>query len=312
MLKKFFNFWFLLFGLVGLLVISAGDLSWAAAGELRAVVRVSKANVRKAPDKYSPRLFSLRRNSKVKVLKECDQWFYIANAKGRRGWVFKSLVKIIKPPKIEPEIEFFGDNLEPEQEVFFSTVISRLRKQLAVVEPLHFDFVVSHVVSGLDSDSNLATEPLISWLLLLRIPFSRALYQQKKGKDLEVGTVDLLLYQGYLKVMLESRDLMVAEIKKNPQLWPALGSGPGAVKVMLVLKSENGDEVALGGFRGHGFPVFNDYMILEIHGFSQFSLRSSMSVSVADFNKFVLPPPQLPDGSRAPASLAHDFFGFVY
>ncbi len=312
LLKKKFKFLFLL--LVGLgLVVSVADFGRAAsAGELRAVVRVSKANVRKAPDKHSRRLFSLRRNSKVKVLKERDQWLYIATEKGRRGWLFKSLLRIIKPPKIEPEIEFFSGDLEPEQEAFFTSIISRLRKQLATVEPRRFDFVVSQIASELDADSNSEAVPEVSWLLLLRVPFSRTLYQQEKGEDLEVGTIDLLLYQGYLKVMLESRDLMLAEMKKNPLLWPVLGVASEAVKVLLVLKSDNGDEVALGGFRERGFPVFNDYMILEIHGFSQFSLRSALPESVADFNKFVLPLPQLPDGSRAPAALAHDFFGFAY
>ena len=290
----------------------------APSAGLQAVVRVAKVNVRKAPDKNSRRLFSLRRKSKVKVLKERDQWLYIATDTGRRGWLFKSLVRIVKPRKVKPKIEFFSDGLESEQELFFASLISRLGSQLAAVEVRHFDFVVSRldadVVSGSavsGSDPGIGDEA-VPWLLVLRVPFSRDLYQQEKGNDLEVGTIDLLLYQGYLKVMLESRDLVIAEIKKNSQLWTVAGAGSGAVKVLIVLKSENGDQVVLSGFRERGFPVFNDYIILEIHGFSQFSLHSEMSANVADFNQFVLPPSQLPDGSRAPAALAYDFFGFSY
>ncbi|MCK5540343.1 MAG: SH3 domain-containing protein, partial [Deltaproteobacteria bacterium] len=312
-LKKI-KFGLLLFGVVALLVVVAAGISRATpSAGLQAVVRVAKVNVRKAPDKNSRRLFSLRRKSMVKVLKERDQWLYIATDTGRRGWLFKSLVRIVKPRKVNPKIEFFSNGLESEQELFFVSLISRLGSQLAAVEVRYFDFVVSRLdadaVSG--SDPGIGKEA-VPWLLVLRVPFSRDLYQQEKGNDLEVGTIDLLLYQGYLKVMLESRDLMIAEIKKNPQLWNAAGAGSGAVKVLIVLKSENGDQVVLSGFRERGFPVFNDYIILEIHGFSQFSLHSTMSANVADFNQFVLPPSQLPDGSRAPAALAYDFFGFSY
>ncbi|MCD6532660.1 MAG: SH3 domain-containing protein [Deltaproteobacteria bacterium] len=296
-----------------MLVITAGG-SWAASrGDLLAVVRVAKANIRTAPDKYSRRLFSLPRKSKVRVLKECGPWLFIATVKGRRGWLFKSLVRIIKPPKVEPEIEFFNSGLESEQEFFFSSLINRLRSQLAAVEVRRFAFVVSRLDSDGDSESASGVEnAAASWLLVLQVPFSRALYDQEKGEDLEVGTIDLLPYQGYLKVMLESRDLMIVEMKKNPQLWSFSKTAPESVKVLVVLKGENGDQVALSGFKERGFPVFNDYIILEVHGFSQLSLSSVIPATVADFNKFVLPPPQLSDGSRAPAALAHDFFGFSY
>lgn len=294
--------------------MAVADFSWAAPTEnLKAVVRVYKANVRKAPDKNSRRLFSLGRNSKVEVIKEREKWFYISTDTGRRGWLFKSLARIVKPPKIEPEIEFFSSDLDPEQEVFFTSLISRLRKQLATVKARRFAFVVSRLDSDSDFEPSLKDgKTAASWLLVLQVPFSRTLYEQERGEDLEIGTIDLLLYQGYLKKMLESRDLMMAEIEKKPQLWQVSGADPELVKVLVVLKSENGDQVALSGLRERGFPVFNDYLIIEMHGFSQFSLHSAIPSNVADFNKFVLPPPQLADGSRSPAALAHDFFGFAY
>lgn len=298
-----------------MLLFGAGvEFSRAAPSEnLQAVVRVSKANVRTTPDKYSRRLFSLPRKSKVRVLKECDQWLFIATEKGRQGWLFRSLVRIVKPAKVKPEIEFFSDGLESEQIVFFNLLINRFRSQLAAVEVRHFGFVVSRldVNRVLESDSK-GVELIPSWLLVLQVPFSRGLYEQEKGDDIEVGTIDLMPYQGYLKVMLEGRDLMIKEMKKYPQSWALAGTGLGAVKVLIVLKSESSDQVALSGFKDRGFPVFNDYIILEVHGFSQFSLSSVIPANVADFNKFVLPPPQLPDGGRAPAALAHDFFGFPY
>ena len=313
MAKKFFKVGLLLFAGLGL-VVAMADFSWAVPTEnLQAVVRVYKANVRKAPDKHSRRLFSLGQNSKVKVIKERDQWLYIATDKGRRGWLFKSLARIVKPPKVEPEIEFFSSNLDPEQKKFFTLFISRLRKQLATVEVRHFGFVVSRL------DSDIAPEPsfgagkaAVSWLLVLQVPFSRTLYEQEKGEDLEVGTIDLLPYQDYLRVMLEGHDLLIAEMEKNPQLWSGSRVGSGVVKVLVVLKSENGDQVSLSGFREQGFPVFNNYIIVGVHGFSQFSLHSVIPANVADFNKFALPPPYLADGSRSPAALAHDFFGFSY
>ncbi len=303
-----------LFGLGVLLVVLSAGFSWAASGEnLQAVVRVSKANVRKAPDKHSRRLFSLRRKSKVKVLKERDQWLFIVTDKGRQGWLFKSLVRIVKPPKIKPEIEFFSSGLEAEQEIFFGSLINRLRSQLAAVEVRRFVFVVSRLDSdrALEPGSGVGS-PATSWLLVLQVPFNRALYEQERGEDIEVGTIDLLPYQGYLKVMLEGRDLVIVEMKKNPQLWASAETGLGAVQVLIVLKSESRDQVALSGFKERGFPVFNDYIMLEVHGFSPFSLTSVLPANVADFNKFVLPSPQLPDGSRAPAALAHDFFGLPY
>ncbi|MEA1923171.1 MAG: SH3 domain-containing protein [Pseudomonadota bacterium] len=307
-----------LFGLGALLVVVGAGFSRAAAAEnLQAVVRVKKANVRTAPNKHSRRIFSLPRKSKVRVLKECDRWLFIATDKGRRGWIFKTLVRIVKPKKVKPEIEFFSSGLESEQVVFFDSLVNRLRSQLAAVKIRRFALVVSRLdadsadsssVSGSQSGGALAP----SWLLVLQVPFSRALYEQERGDDLEVGTIDLLPYQGYLKVMLEGRDLVIVEMKKNPQLWASAGTALGAVQVLIVLKSESRDQVALSGFKDRGFPVFNDYIILEMHGFSPFSLTSVLPANVADFNKFVLPSPQLADGSRAPAALAHDFFGFPY
>jgi hypothetical protein len=299
----------LIFGL-GLCLTSLGSSRAASTQELQAVIRVSKANVRKSPDKYSPRLFSLRRNSKVKILKEREKWLYIATAKGRRGWLFKSLIKIVKPPLIEPEVNFFSNDLKPEQELFFKSLISRMRKKLAHVEARQFGFVVSRIATDTLSDSKAV--PAVSWLMLLRVPFSRTLYQQEKGEDLEVGTIDLLLYQKYLKLMLESRDLLFAESTRNPAIWPQLAAHVKSLKILVVLAAGNGDEVALSGFWESAFSIFDDYIILDIHGFSQFSLHSVIPASVADFNKFVLPSPQLPDGSRAPAALAYDFFGCIY
>ena len=291
----------------------------AAAGPGKGVIRVRRANVRKNPDKHSPRIFTLRLKARVKILKERSGWFYVASAKGRRGWVFKSLVKIIKPAETKPVIKIISDDLSRYQKIFFDHLVVRMRSRLTDTRPREFDFLISRIgdkakVSGSKTSETGPTaqpEPG-SWLLILRSHFSREDYQAAAAPELEPGSVDLLVYQHRLKVLLEIRDLLRTEIRKNPALWAGTERALPAVEILLVLKSESGDQIALSGFWKAGFPVFNEFMILEIHGFSPFSIKAALSANVTEFNKFDLPAPYLPDGSRSTAALAHDFFGFSY
>ncbi|MCK5682412.1 SH3 domain-containing protein [bacterium] len=311
---RFFFCYLIIFGLF----VGWAETSLAVKPVSNGVIRVSKANVRKAPDKRSPRIFSLRRKYKVKILQERDGWLYIATAKGRRGWVSKSLIKVLKPPKVKPKIEVFSNDLNVYQETFIHSLVARMRSQLATVEPQPLEFLVSKVVASGEKSTGLAGAGSVTdkdsgfWLLMLRYPFSRVNYQQEQATDLTSGTVDLLLYHDLLRVILDTRELLVSEIKKNAGRWSVSRSSSAAVKILLVLRSENGDQIGLGGFRESGFPVFDDSMILEIHGFSPFTIHASLPANVTEFNKFDLPSPYLHDGNRSTAALAHDFFGFSY
>ncbi len=281
------------------------------------VIKARRANIRKNSHQQSPRIFSMQRQEQVQILKERDGWFYIVSDEGQCGWISSSLVQIVKPPAIEPEIKVFSDNLTPGQTHFINGLMARMRAELVTPEPRQFEFLISRItgtVKGhgpvvVGSKSALKSNP---WLLVLRSPFSRKIYQREHASELGPGTVDLLLYQHLLKVLLDMQELMVAEIKENPGNWSVTTPAATAVEALLVLKRENGDQVALSGFRENDFPIFNDSMILEIHGFSPFSIKATISANVTDFNQFDLPDPYLPNGNRSTAALAHDFFGFSY
>ena len=281
------------------------------------IIQVKQANIRKNSHKQSPRIFSLRQQNRVQIIKERDGWFYIASDEGQCGWILSSLVQIVKPPAIKPEIKIFGDKLTTQQKVFINGLVARMQTELAGPEPRQFEFLISRITGAekgrgpvvVGSKSAVKANP---WLLVLRSPFSRKIYQQTRASELDPGTVDLLLYQPQLKVLLDLQELMVAEIKKSPGLWSVSTPAASAVEALLVLKSENGDQVVLSGFRENGFPIFNDSMILEIHGFSPFSIKAAIPANVSDFNQFDLPSPYLANGNRSTAALAHDFFGFTY
>ncbi len=316
-MQKFPEFLLLIMLGVGLL-FACPESSPAAASPAKGIIRVRRANVRKTADKYSPRLFTLRRNDIVKILKERPEWFFIASTEGQQGWVFKTLVKIVKPTKVKPKIRILSDKLSGYQKIFIDGLVVRMQSQLADIKPQEFEFLISR--AGTDEEvsrsaakrSAASREQPGSWLLILRSHFSRKDYQAESAPEIESGTVDLLIYQHRLKVMLETRDLLRAEIRKNPVLWPNTGSSSSVVEILLVLKSESGDQVALSGFWEAGFPVFNDFMILEIHGFSPFSIKATLPANVSEFNQFDLPAPYLANGNRSTAALAHDFFGFPY
>lgn len=289
----------------------------AAAGSGKGIIRVRRANVRKTADKHSPCLFTLRRNDIIQVLKERPDWLYIASTDGQQGWVFKPLVKIVKPNRVKPKIRILSDKLSGYQKIFLDRLVVRMQSQLADVRPREFDFIISRPdtdakASGAQAKSSVARQKPGSWLLILRSHFRRKDYQAEAAPEVGPGTVDLLIYQHRLKVMLETRDLLRAEIKKHPALWSDSSASASVVEILLVLQSESGDQVALSGFWESGFPVFNDFMILEIHGFSPFSIKASLPANVSEFNQFDLPDPYLANGNRSTAALAHDFFGFPY
>ncbi len=281
------------------------------------VIKVNRANVRKTPHKQSPKIFSLQRQDKVQILKERDGWFYIVTDEGQCGWISGSLVKAVTAPAIKPEIKIFADSLTPRQKGFINGLVVRMQGDLAASEPRKFAFLISRIAAAGEK-----SEPVVvgsgsagksnPWLLVLRYPFSRKVYQRQHASELESAVVDLLLYQKPLQVLLKAREIMVAEIKKNPAVWSVSTPAANAVEALLVLRNENGDQVALSGFLEDGFPVFNDSLILEIHGFSPFSIRATIPANVTDFNKFDLPSPYLPNGNRSTAALAYDFFGFSY
>ena len=289
----------------------------AVSGNERGVIRVARANVRKTPDKNSPRIFTLRRRDRVKIIKERSDWLYIESDVGRRGWIFSSLVKIVKPEKVKPEIKIFSDNLSGYQKIFFDGLVARIQARLADSKPREFAFIISRT-DPVESASAPALKTTVlkskpeSWLLVLKSHFSRKGYQVAAAPEIEPGTIDLLIYQHQLRVLLESRDLLRAEMRKNPALWPNSKSESAAVEALLVLESESGDQIALSGYLKSGLPVFNDFIILEIHGFSPFSIKATLPANVTDFNQFNLPAPYLANGNRSTAALAHDFFGFSY
>ncbi len=300
----------LLAAVLGLLCCVPAPAS-AAASRPRAVVRVRKANVRKAPDKHSRKLFSLGRKAPVTILRERGDWYYISDKKGRKGWLFAPLCRLLRPRKRPPEIGFLGNGLNPSQERFFLALVGYLRKKLAVPQPRHLVFEVSCL--GCEKGSAVSGEgKRVSWLLVLRVPFSRAGYAKLRDRKLETGVIDLLPYQNFLGALLDCRDRLLAEMGKNRELWPSTGKSLPPVTVMVLLESKSGDQVGLGGYRKHGLPVFNDYIFLGMHGFRHFPIHAEVPANVAEFNFFILPSPTLPDGSRSPAALAYDFFGLPY
>lgn|GEM_PF-3273004 len=303
-------FLFLAWTCLGLVVPEAGA---GVGGAGLAEIRVGRANVRKAPDRNSPKLFSLNRKTRVTVLEERDKWVLIKAGKDElRGWIFKSLVNFIKPALVEPEIEFFGNELEAEQELFFSVWLNWLRRQLAAPEKRHLELMVSRLAASVSEASDKARSAGFQdeWLLVLRLPFNREFYQAQKGSDLGPGTLDLLPYLGYLEVMLKGCDLLRMEMQRQPQVWSTGDlQTDKVVRAVIFLQAENGDQVGLSGSKKSGFTVFDPYLIMEMHGFSRFVIAAALPDQVAEFNQFVLPSAQLPNGNRAAAALAYDFFG---
>ncbi len=315
---RFFNKILLIFLLGSGLLGSRVALSRAAAGGNEwGVVRVVLANVRKNPDKNSPKIFTLRRRERIKIFKERFGWLYIETDSGRRGWIFNSLVKIVPPEKIKPEIKIFSDNLTDYQKNFFDGLGAWMRTRLTASRLRKFEFIVSRNIpaaaaAALKAPALKQTQKQKSWLLVLKSHFSRKAYQDAAAPEIDPGSIDLLIYQRQLRVLLESRALLRAEMRKNPALWPDSKPEAVAIEALLVLKSDSGDQIALSGYLKSGLPVFNDFIILEIHGFSPFSIKATLPANVTDFNQFDLPAPYLANGNRSTAALAYDFFGFSY
>ena len=293
--------------LVALLLLAGG----AARAEKQypgAVVRVGKANVRRAPDKNSRKLFSLRRRARVKIVGEKGDWLHIIDERGRKGWLFGYLVRRLQPPRIKPEIRLYCGNLPAAGKKVFARLVEGLREELAGPQKRQLELEVTSL-SGPDESGGQRPE---TWMLALKVPFQRREYRKQLGRKSETGVIDLLPFQPYLGAMLNCRDRFLAQIEKKPELWQGDGRGRPLVEILVVLESPAGDQVVLSGRREHGLPVFNDFILLNIHGFSQFSLPAKVPGSVSDFNLFVLPPAFLADGSRSPAALAYDFFGLSY
>jgi len=301
------GFSFGLFLLAAVLFL-AGGTARAGKNYPRGEVRVGKANVRQAPAKSSRKLFSLRRRARVKIVGEKGDWLRIIDDRGRKGWLFSSLVRRLRPPRIKPEIRFFCDTLPPAGKKTFARLVEELRQELAGPEPRRLALEVTRVPES-DRDGSRSPE---TWLLALKVPFRRSEYRKKLGRKAEAGVIDLLPFQPGLGAMLNLRDRFLTAVDKDPEAWSAGERGRLLVEILVVLESPAGDQVVLSGRREHGLPVFNDFMLLNIHGFSQFSLPAKVPGSVSDFNLFVLPPARLADGSRTPAALAYDFFGLSY
>ncbi len=300
---------------LGLVLLGVGLLyPGGAAGEKAAYgeVRVNRANVRKAPDKHSRKLFSLRRHARVKIVREQGDWFYITDSRGRRGWLFNTLVRFLQLPRVKPEIRLFWNRSEPGRKPFFSRLVAELREDLAGPEKRQLELEVTWMP---EPGAGRAGRGQESWVLALKVPFRRREYCAQSGAKAAAGTVDLLPFQAFLGAMLNCRDRFLAEIEKHPAVWQGGGRKDcrlPLVEVLVVLESPAGDRVVLSGRREHGLPVFNDYILLDMHGFSPFSLSARIPASVSDFNLFVLPPAFLADGSRSQAALAYDFFGLDY
>ena len=284
----------------------------------RGEVRVGKANVRKAPDKHSRRLFSLRRHARVRIVRESGDWLRIIDDRGRRGWLFSTLVKRLPPPRIKPEITLFCGSPSPARKKVLARLVEGLRQELAGPEKRRLALEITFLseAAGADrvksSPSQLKTPAPGTWLLALKVPFSRSAYRKQLGRKSETGVVDLLPFQPFLGALLNCRDRFLAAIEKDPALWSGEAAGRPLVECLVILESAAGDQVALSGRREHGLPVFSDHLLVNVHGFSQFSLPARIPASVSDFNLFVLPPAFLADGSRSPAALAYDFFGLAY
>jgi len=271
----------------------------------RGVVKVSGLNVRKAPNKRSRRLFGLSRRTRVEVVEERGSWVKIRTSSGREGWVFRPLLKIIRPQKTLPDITLELNNIAPEVGLYFSGLIPSLKKKLQSYFPQQLNLVISR-----RSDSG-AEE---NWLMVLEIPFSRETYKESKGSDVGQGTIDLLPYLKYLHGLLQYRDAVLSYLEQHPYFGPVadIPMTKSDISCYLNLVKDNRDILFLTGKLDGPFAVFDDHLFIKVEGYRPLKIAALLPGCVRDFNKFILPEPYSYDGRRTTVAAVYDFFGFSY
>jgi len=271
----------------------------------RGVVKVSSLNVRKAPDKRSRRLFALGRRTRVEVLAERGSWVKIRTGSGRKGWVFRPLLKIIRPQKTLPHITLELNNISPEAGSYCNSLLPSLKKNLQSYFPQQLNLLISRPTdSGAEGQL----------LLVLEIPFSREVYAEIKGQDVGQGSIDLLPYLKYLHGLLQYRDDLLSYRAHNPHFSSAgdLPVRKGDISCYLKLVKDNRDVLFLTGKLDGPFAVFADYLLIKVDGYRPLKITALLPGCVRDFNKFILPEPYSYDGQRTTAAAVYDFFGFSY
>lgn len=272
---------------------------------IRGVVKVSGLNVRKAPTRHSRRLFGLSRRTRVEVVEERGSWVKIRTHSGREGWVFRSLVKIIRPKKTLPDIVLELNNIPPDVGSYFRAPLPLLKKSLQAYFPQRLNLVISrHPDAGAGKD----------WLLALEIPFTRDAYRERKGKDVTDGTIDLLPYLRYLHGLLQYRDAVLGNFKQHSYAGPIvdLPLTKSDVVCFVNLAKDDRNIVFLTGNLDGIFAVFADYLFIKVEGYQPLKITALLPGCVRDFNKFILPEPYSCDGRRTTVAAVYDFFGFVY
>jgi len=284
------------------LTLQAGTVGVPAT---RGVVKVSALNVRKAPNKRSRRLFGLSRRTRVEVVEERGSWVKIRTGSGREGWVFRPLLKIIRPQKTLPDITLELNNISPEVGHYFSGLIPSLKKNLQSYFPQHLNLMISK-----RSDSGAEG----NWLMVLEIPFSREAYNESKGSDVGDGTIDLLPYLKHLHGLLKYRDAVLSYLEQHPYFGSVadIPVTKSDISCYLNLVKDNRDILFLTGKLDGPFAVFDDYLFIKVEGYRPLKITALLPGCVRDFNKFILPEPYSYDGRRTTVTAVYDFFGFSY
>ncbi len=312
--RSLFRFFFGGLFFFALLLVAAAGAAPARAGNYPCpgVVKVGKANVRAAPRRDSRRLYSLARGARVTILGRAGEWSLIRDRRRRRGWIFASLLGRRLPENQPAVVKLFADGLTPEQEDCCRRLAVLLGRRLAAPEKRVYRLFVSH----LSGPRKAGREGLAwlggSWLLVLRLPFSRADYRRRASPKLEPGSIDLLLYLEPLAALLDLRQRLLGRIAAAAAADGRPPTGLPPVTAALILAAENGDEAVLVGSLVHGLAAFRPRLIFHCHGFLPVTLKAKLPSQVAEFNVFALPPPCFPDGRRTAAALAWDFFGFEF
>jgi hypothetical protein len=252
----------------------------------RAVVKVSRLNVRQAPNRRARLLFTLERGRQVVVVGESGDWIEIKLKSGRRGWVYRPLVKLVRPERVLPDIHLETHHLDDAELERLEAAAGTLPEMLAAWEPETLRLVASRLPE--------APERL---LLVLEIPFSTARYKAECGSDMEPGVIDLLPYRRYLKALLTCRLRL---------------GGDTTVDCYLMLRKVNGDHVMLTGSFNGSVPVFDDFLVVGLHGYERFRVVTPLPAIARDYNQFSLPEPLTPDGRRTVVAGVYDFFGFSF
>ncbi|MBN2232304.1 MAG: SH3 domain-containing protein [Deltaproteobacteria bacterium] len=253
----------------------------------RAVAKVSRLNVRQAPDRRAPLVFKLERGQGATVTGEDRDWLEIRTKSGSHGWVYRPLVKLVHPEKTVPEVHLETHQLDDPEIERLEVAAGFLPEMLAAWEPETLRLVASRLPE--------APQKL---LLVLEIPFSPERYEAERGNDVEPGVIDLLPYRRYLKALLTCR--------------LRLGDAAGTADCYLMLRKANGDQVMLSGSFAGPVPVFGEVLVVGLHGYELFQIATPLPVIARDFNRFTLPEPLTPDGRRTVVAGVYDFFGFEF